>query len=145
MNHTSYSSPAFSAERDRMAASLYNLLWAREQDEDGSDEPSEFGTVPFSVPGQDRIVGDISLRDPLSPVNERILVVLAMARRPLRQTEIEGALGLPAEQLHNACKWLSDHRYIDRVSLPGANGQRSATAWSMADRGEWWTHQLCSR
>jgi hypothetical protein len=145
MNHTQYSSPAISAERDRMAAALYNLLWAREQDVEGFAHDSEFGADPFAMPGEEGVRTDIALSDPLSPVNERILVVLAMARRPLRQAEIEGALGLPGEQLSNTCKWLSDHRYIERVSLPEANGQRSATAWSMADRGEWWTHQLCSR
>jgi len=77
-----------------------------------------------------------------SPTHERILRVLGMTQRPLRSTELEGALGLVKDESRSACRWLTDHGYITstvRLGKPAAHN--AMTFWSLASKGRTWARQ----
>ncbi len=82
--------------------------------------------------------GLIILKAP-SATHERILRLLGMTQRPLRSGELEGALGLVANEAGSACKWLTENGYIiSTVRIGKAAAQRAMTFWSLADKGRSW-------
>ncbi len=77
-----------------------------------------------------------------SPTHERILRVLGLTQRPLRSTELEGALGLVKDESRSACRWLTDHGYItSTVRLGKAAAHNAMTFWSLAAKGRTWARQ----
>ncbi len=70
---------------------------------------------------------------------ERILRVLGITQRPLKSGELEQALGLVTTEARSACKWLTDHGYIESTVRAGkAAAQKAMTFWSLADKGRLW-------
>jgi hypothetical protein len=69
--------------------------------------------------------------------------VLGLTQRPLRSTELEGALGLVEDESRSACRWLTDHGYItSTVRLGKAAAHNAMTFWSLAAKGRMWAkHQ----
>ena len=68
-------------------------------------------------------------------VHERILHVLGLTTRPLRSGEIEGALGLVADDANSACGWLTQNGYVVRTEEPE---ECSKASWELAHKGREW-------
>ncbi|MEJ0035809.1 MAG: hypothetical protein WDO68_06980 [Gammaproteobacteria bacterium] len=71
---------------------------------------------------------------------ERVLVLLELTHRPLRWTELSGALALRQREGQRVRQWLADQRYIVAAVDPAQrDGEPAQDVWCLGEKGRGWS------